>query len=203
MGQELTFARKAILITDNKRVSITLKGVLNKHRIDVESGYVSLHSVPMMKKIAGKTKNTAFIRNELYRYIREIGAPAVIIMDYHIDLSQEGERDPDTRLLLKTYIVSYLILSKGQGLEKLRGNFILLGEPSQMKELSALESNPSNILNLLSTKDAAVNSIIGEFRERAERLKSLISFKAIDTELPAGEMIDAVNKYLVSNAGAR
>lgn len=203
MGQELTFAKKAILITDNKRASITLKGVLNKHKIDIESGYVSLHSVPMMKKIAGKTKNTAFIRNELYRYIREVGAPIIIIMDYDIDLSQEGENDPDTRRLLKTYIISYLILSKGQGLEKLRANFILMGAPSQMKELSALESNPSDILNLLSTKDNAVNAIIGEYREKAERLKSLISFKAIDTELPAGEMIDSVNKYLVSIAGAR
>jgi hypothetical protein len=202
MSPDISISRKAVLISENKRAFLTLRGALGKHGIEFESGYLNLHSLPMIKKIIAKTGSTAFIRNELLRYLREVGMPYMVILDYDINLGADAAPQADTRRLLRTYLVSYIILAKAQGFERLSGNFIILGPLSRMAEILALEKNPPSILKMLSTKDDKVNAIIDEIKGDEARFNRLFYIKGINTDGNAGEIIESVNQA-VSEIGAR
>ncbi len=73
MSTGLTASQKAILVLENKRLFLTARGALNKHNIEIENGFLSLHSLPLIKKILARTGSTAFIRAELVRFARDAG----------------------------------------------------------------------------------------------------------------------------------
>ena len=63
----LRTSRKVLLISDNKRASVGVRGALARAGLEVESRYLNLFSIPMIKKILARTGNTAFIRTDLFR----------------------------------------------------------------------------------------------------------------------------------------
>lgn len=195
---QIVQSRKAIIITENKRLAMTIHGALGKSKIDIETSYLNLYSIPMIRKIIGKTGNTAFIRSELLTFVREAGVPFLIALDYTIDLGLDAALDPDRRKLLRTLLISYIILSRGRGFENLKGNFLLIGTSRQMGQISAIEGNPVSILNILTTRDAIVNSFINELRHNPMKFQSLFYFRGLNAELPAGDVVTAVHNCVRS-----
>ena len=159
-------SRKVLLISDNKRASVSIRGALGKFGLEVESRYLNLSSIPMIKKILARTGNTAFIRTDLFRFIREEGAPFAVVIDYTAALGADLG-DTDGRKLLRTFLVSYIILSRGRGLES-PGEFPLLGTPRTSARSRA--SNRTRLgADMLTTRDSIVNSFIQDLRADRKR----------------------------------
>ncbi|HDP81130.1 MAG TPA: hypothetical protein ENN21_09860 [Spirochaetes bacterium] len=177
---------------------MTIRGVLSKNGIDIETGFLNLHSLPMIKRVIAKTRNTAFMRSDFSRYIREVGNPFLIIIDGHIDLGSEGGMPPDPLKLLRTYMISYIILSRGRGFERLRGNFILLNTAQRMPGMERLEQNPPLLLETLLTRDGVVNSFINELMSDIPRYRRLFLLRSLNADLPAGEVVDLTGKIIKS-----
>ncbi len=196
MSTGLTASQKAILVLENKRLFLTARGALNKHNIEIENGFLSLHSLPLIKKILARTGSTAFIRAELVRFLKEAGMPYVFILDYDIDLGGSDSPETDRKRLLRTYMVAYIILSRGQGMEGLTGNFILAAPPARMKELQAIEKNPHAVLSMLTTKDATVNSFIDDLKRDEAGFNRLFYIKGLNSEAGAGEITALLEKFL-------
>lgn len=189
-------SRKIILISEKKRSVLTVKNILNKNKIEVETAYPSLCSLPLIRKIIAKSGNTAFLRAELFRFIREAGMPFMFLMDYKIDLEQGRTNDPDGRKIFRTLLISYIILSRGEGFERLKGNFLLLAEESHLQEIKLFERNPLRILDILDTKNDVVNSIIGELKRDLSRFNRLFHIRWVNAEAPGPAMIDSVSKFI-------
>ncbi len=193
----LRSSRKVILISDNKRASASIRGALGRHGLEVESRLLNLSSIPMIKKILARTGNTAFIRSDLFRFIREEGAPFALMMDYEAGLGPELG-DTDGRKLLRTFLVSYIIFSRGKGFESLRGNFLLLGTARNMEDIVKIEQNPLSVLDMISTRDSIVNSFVNDLRGDRQKFLRHFYIRGLNTEAPAGEAADTVGKFVQS-----
>jgi len=149
--------------------------------MDIADDYSSLHSIDRIKEAIGQTGNTSFMRSELVRFIREAGFPFLFIMDYRIDTGVEKTLDPDRMKLLRTLLISCIILARGAGFEKLRGNFLLLAEKEDLARARQIESDPLRILKILSTSDKIVNSFIEELKGDRHRFNQLFFIRALNT----------------------
>jgi hypothetical protein len=178
----LESSNKIIQISKYQDLSETLKGIITKHGMDIADDYSNLHSIDMIKKGIGQTGNTSFMRSELVRFIRETGFPFLFIMDYKIDTGVGKQLDPDGMKLLRTLLISCIILARGAGFEKLRGNFLLLAEKNDLARARQIESDPLRILKILSTSDKIVNSFINELKSNSYHFNQLFYIRAMSTE---------------------
>ncbi len=198
MTNGISTINKALLISENKRIAVSLRGVLGKNGIDIETGFLNLHSLPMIRKIIAKNRNTAFIRSDFSRYLREVGNPFMIIIDGEIDLLTGGDTGPDAMKLLRTFLISYVILSRGKGFEQLKGSFVILNGTQQMPAAIQMENHPQVVLGMLATKDAIVNSFINDLKNNIARYHNLFLLKTLNIELPMGEMTEKMNRIIKS-----
>ncbi len=184
-------------MSENKRASASIRGALGRFGLEVESRFLNLNSIPMIKKILARTGNTAFIRTDLFRFIREEGAPFALVMDYAAGLGADLG-DTDGRKLLRTFLVSYIILSRGRGFESLGANFLLLGTARNMGEITDIEQNPLSVLDMISTRDTIVNSFVNDLRGDRQRFLRHFYIRGLNTEAPAGEAADTVGRFVRS-----
>ncbi|HSV95766.1 MAG TPA: hypothetical protein VLM75_02400 [Spirochaetota bacterium] len=184
-------------MSENKRASVSIRGALGRFGLEVESRFLNLSSIPMIKKILARTGNTAFIRTDLFRFIREEGAPFALVMDYEAGLGADLG-DTDGRKLLRTFLISYIILSRGKGFESLGANFLLLGTAQNMGEISKIEQNPLSVLDMISTRDTIVNSFVNDLRGDRQRFLRHFFIRGLNTDSPAGGAADTVSKFIKS-----
>lgn len=196
MGKELAPSNKALVITENKRLLMSLRTMMAKKNIEVETRYLNLTSLAIIRKVVGNVKNTAPIRTEMFRFIKESGMPHLIAIDYEIDLKLGDDLDPDRKKLLRTLLISYIILSRGRGFETLRGHFIIFAEPHQYEKLREYEDMPARILDLLNTQSDVVNSFISDLRANPVMFNRLFYFKAVDVASPPGEQQEKIELFL-------
>ncbi|HPV97366.1 MAG: hypothetical protein QM472_08970 [Spirochaetota bacterium] len=193
----LRTSRKVLLISDNKRASVGVRGALARAGLEVESRYLNLFSIPMIKKILARTGNTAFIRTGLFRFIREEGAPFAVVMDYAAGLGADLG-DADGRKLLRTFLISYVILSRGRGFESLRANFLLLGTSRNMEEIERIERDPLLALDMIATGDAIVNSFVQDLRADRQGFLGRFLIRGLNAESPGGHIADIVGRFVQS-----
>jgi hypothetical protein len=190
-------SRKVLLISENKRAAVSIRGALGRFGLEVESRFLNLSSIPMIKKILARTGNTAFIRTDLFRFIREEGAPFAVVLDYAAGLGPDLG-DTDGKKLLRTFLVSYIILSRGRGFESLRANFLLLGTAQNMGDIVKIEQDPLSVLDMISTRDTIVNSFVSDLRADRQKFIRHFFIRGLNTEAQAGEAADTVSKFVQS-----
>ncbi len=189
-------SNKVILITEKPRITSPIKIALNKHSIEIATDYPALTSTSVMRTGIIKSGKTAFIRTELLRFIQKNGFPRAIIMDCQIDLGREAGPDPDKLKIFKTFIIAYIILSKGSEFSNLRGNFILLCKGNAFEKEFNLGENPHAVINLLSSQNPEINFFIDELKESRERFDSLFSLSVVDTDMSSDLITEEVEKFL-------
>ncbi len=189
-------SRKIILISDNSRIAMPIKAAISPFALEIDEEFLNLHSLSLMRKAIHSTKSTNFIRSELLRFIKQNGFPFLAIIDYKIDTGLEAEADPDHMKILRTLLISYIILSKGNGFENLKANIILLGTNSQKQEITKIEANPQIILGLLATKDEFINNLITDLKSDIKKFSRLFSIKGLNTEIRNDEISMKLTGYI-------
>ncbi|HPI23408.1 MAG TPA: hypothetical protein PLE73_09430 [Spirochaetota bacterium] len=188
--------RTALLITDDKAASITIRNIVKKYGVEINTSYLNLNSTAMIKKIILKTGNTAFMRADLYKLITEIGVPFLVSLDYTIDLALDDALDPDRRKILRTLLISYIILAKAQGLEHLQANFMVLYRSAQAAHVRPFEANPAGILDILYTGNTKANEIINELKGDPARFNRLFQIRFVNISQTQGEIDAAIRAFI-------
>nr|HPJ37980.1 hypothetical protein [Spirochaetota bacterium] len=196
MGNDIAVSRKVIVITENKRILMSLRNAFVKRDLEIETRFLNLTSLSIIRKVVANVKNTSPIRTELFKFIREVGIPYSIVIDYEIDLKLDAALDPDRKKLLRTLLISHVILSRGKGFELLRGNFLILADDRHYDSIKQYEDMPIRILDLLNTKNDVVNSFIKELRENPVLFNRIFYFKVINVNAPPDVFQDEMNEYL-------
>lgn len=193
-------SNKVILITEKPRISSPIKIALNKQSAEIAADYPALTSTSVMRSGIIKSGKTAFIRTELLRFIQKNGFPRAIIMDSQIDLGREAGPDPGGLKIFKTFLIAYIILSKGSEFANLRGNFILLCKGNGFEKELNIAENPHAVMNLLSSQNPEINFFIDELKESSERFDALFSISVVDTDLSSDLITEEVEKFLLKTA---
>jgi hypothetical protein len=192
----VTSSQKIMLISDNSRISMPIKTSITPFGLEIDEEFLNLHSLSLMRKAINSTKSTNFIRSELLRFIKQNGYPFLTIIDYKIDTGLGADIDPDKMKILRTILISYIILSKGNGFENLKANIILLGTNSQQQEILKIETNPHLILGLLATKDESINAFITELKKDMAKFSKLFYIKGLNTEIRSDEIVLKLTAYI-------
>lgn len=186
------YSNKVIFISERTRIATPIKIALNKLGFEFATDYPALSSIPLIRKGIARTGRTAFIRTELLRFIKEKGFPRGIIMDSRIELGLDPALDAGGIKLLKTMIITYIILSKGADCRSLRGNFILLTKGDSFEKEFGLGADPHGVVKLLSTQNPEINFFIEELKGNRARFDEMFSIKLLDAELSSDAIIESV-----------
>jgi len=192
----INYSDKIILITSNNRLTLPLKQILAKHSKSIANEYINLHSIPMIQKAISRTQKTVFIRTELVRFIRETGYPFIIALDYKIDSGIGPKLDPDRLKILRSFLISFIILSRGKGFANIKCNLLLLTGQSDYNAVNDLELNPLKILETLNIHDKIINSFIEELRSSPEKFNSLFFIKSLNMETDQISLASNINNFI-------
>jgi len=193
-------SNKVILITEKSRITSPMKIALNKHGLEFLADYPALTSIPVMKAGIMRSGKTAFIRTEFLRFIKNNGFPRAIIMDSQIDSGAGKEQDPGMLKIFKTFMIAYVILSKGSECTNLRGNFILLTTGNAFEKEFGFGTNPHAIMEKLSTQNPEINFFIDELKDNSEKFNELFKIILLDTELSSDIITDTIDEFFVKSA---
>lgn len=185
-----------ILLTENSRIPIQMKSSVAGFGLEIITKYLNLNSLSIMRKVMKSSKNTAFLRTELLRMIKETGFPFFIALDFKIDTGLGAEIDPDSLKILRTFLISYIILSRGRGFEELRGNFCILYTGSQASLASKIEEDPHTILGILGAKDKIINSFIDELKNDKNKFNRLFYIRTINIDLPQNDVNIMISNFV-------
>ncbi|HOO71666.1 MAG TPA: hypothetical protein PK926_07880 [Spirochaetota bacterium] len=190
------YSKKIIIISENNRITTPIKYALNNHGLEIETEYLNLHSLSVIRKALATTGKTAFIRTELMRFIKERGFPYAIVMDGEINLDTNHISVPDKIKMLKTFLISYIILSRGKEFENLQGNFLLLTRGSDFEKHYIPGKDPHQILSHIKTTNNVINSFIDEMNHNKQLFNSRFFIKLLDSETQSTDITLFVDTFL-------
>lgn len=189
-------SQKILLITDNLDVRGKILPILARNNLSIAEDPINLHSVSAIKKEMQGSSSTTFLRTALLNIIRNQGYPFAVALDFRINSGLPGKIDPDGMKVLRTFLISYIILARGRGFENIRANFIFLGGGDDRELLEEINTKPQSILNLLATRDPLVNGFIEELKNSAAAFNRLFFLKGIENTLSPDAMQPLVSTFL-------
>ena len=187
---------RVLLITDNNRNENAMRNALATRPVELETGYQYLYSVDAIRHTINKTRNSSFLRAEMFNFIRSYGLPYFLGLDYTIDLNLDDTLDPDKRKILRTFLISSIILSRGAGFEKMRANFLLFAEPDKVEEARLLVKRPSTLLSMLHTRDEKVNRIINTLKKNPTLFNRIFYIDCIDNSIAPTQKEAAIREFV-------
>lgn len=191
----ISSSNRILVITDNHRNIVPIRAALKTHELVIEEN-LNLHSPDMIRKILRNTKNTTFLRTELFKFIQAHGYPFFIAIDYRIDCGLPPELDPEQMKVLWTLLISFIILSRGKGFENLQGNFLILGKEDQMEEIQSIEQDPTLVLDNITTRDEKVNTFIKQIRDDRALFNRTFLIRSIAVETASDEVTRSVDNFI-------
>ncbi|MDD5067743.1 MAG: hypothetical protein PHF84_11925 [bacterium] len=152
---------KFILLTANKRLFQALSQAIRSKKLDLETDLPPLCDIDYIRKILVRTKNTSFIREAYSNFIKKYnGTPLGIIIDYKIDLNLDPELDPDKMKLLKTLLISGVILSNMTNLNYTFTNLICIGSPDSLNQFKVFKDKPFLLYKWMKTSNPQINRLL-------------------------------------------
>jgi len=192
----INLSNQILLLSDNNRISLSLKKVLSENNLEVNSDYINLTSLSLIRKIIKNTQNTSFIRTEYLKFIQQKGYPFFIAIDYKIDSGLPNELDPDQLKILKTFLISISILAKGKGFENIKGNILLLTKNENNAIAQEYEKNPHFIMNIIKTKDPVVNKLLEQLKSNRNEFNKLFFIKTTNFEKNSNDFTFDIKNYI-------
>lgn len=169
MGIQTPGKKVSLMITAQQEAARHIRAVLSRNDITISTEFDSLSSHRVMQKAVAETGNTIFIRKSFSRFISNSGLPNLIVMDYRLYLGPDPKSDPDRRKLLRTIIISYILLMRKGDQPDVHGTFILLAEPEDLDEAARYQQNPAGILDLVHTTNEEINAYVEVIKNDPER----------------------------------
>ncbi len=196
--------KKIILLTNHKRLHKALSQSIKKKGLQYENSISALCDIDHIFKLIKITKNTLFIRDAYSDFIKKNnGTPLCIVIDYKIDLGLPLNLDPDKMKLVRTFLISSVILGNMTNLHYNKTNIIFISSPDNHKQLEGFKADPSSLFKLIMTTQPQLNQLLQKFVDKPEEAKRLfyINYLFIDSRndvFPAVERLEnIIDKLLV------
>lgn len=172
--------KKIIVLTVDKRLYKAILLSVKSKGLEVETKSSYLSDIEHIGKLLKLSKNTSFLRDEYSNFIKENnGTPLAVILDYKIDFELDPTLDPDKMKLLRTFIISSVILQNIANLAYSISNFILIGHPQYLKQFKLFKENPHLIFKLVRTTNPQINAMLDKNLNNPEYTKKIFSFDYI------------------------
>ncbi|MFW5808707.1 MAG: hypothetical protein ACOC2H_07085 [Spirochaetota bacterium] len=173
------YSKYAVVLTSTSRFDMVVKSALNRVGIKPITDIPNLSSLSTISRVLRTTRNTAFIRAELYRFIQEYGFPYIVVMDFKLDVGLDKTNDPDNMKIFRAFLISYLIFSMGRGFEKLHLNLMLLYDEQDTEIAQMLGQKPEKILSALNTRNEKVNELIAQLKKDSASFYRIFTFRFV------------------------
>lgn len=200
MAEKGTERKRAIVITAFKEIMPAISAALDRYSIDIVNTYDSLRSLSVIKKAIARTGNTVFLRKAFSRFVNECGPPDILIIDEKANLGSDSSSEPDMRKLLRTFLISFIIMQKTYG-ERARANIVLIHAEDVKGEEQTYETEPTAILNFLSSQNDSVNKLIEDLKKQPERFHRSFAFKAISKKIPHKAIAQRLSEFIEERLG--
>jgi len=195
----MKIAKYSISMVSDKKIEKVIENELKKYNVSIYKESPLLYSIPDIKENLLSLKNTFAIRNQFSDFIKKYGLPYLILLDYKIDFGLPKHYDPDKRKLLRTFLIAYVILSKGKGFSNMICNFILVCKKEELKEAQLFARNPTLLLHNIRTQNALVNNLIEEFSVDPEYAREVFRIYPISHDTSISK-ISSIIREIARNA---
>ena len=195
--------RKNLMLTSQVVVGKTIQSVLEKFSMKIDTSYDALSSLSVLKDAYKRTGNTVFIRKAFARFVAEHGTPFLLIIDYRIYLTSNLEEDPDMRKILRTFILSYMIINRDIDSPR-NANIVLIDVGEKGSGAAEIENNPLILLDILETGNDEINALIQSYRKdigKFLKLFNIISMSPRDDRVFAASKLDKFINQIQASYG--
>ncbi len=165
----INISNKAMLLTGYENVIQLIKDVLPEINIDQYSEKSSLTSLASLKQKLQEEGNISFLKKEILSFIQNEGYPFIIVLDMKINTGIEG--DPEHVKVLKTLLISYIIILQSEQYKNISCNVLILMDKNEYNHFKNTHKHPQNFLSIIKTNDERLNSIISEYTINSEKFK--------------------------------
>lgn len=155
-----------ILITAKESILQTINEFAAENGIKIPAPGESLSSTEYLREKTAAAGSLSWIKKDLLDYIRSKGYPLMVISDIRINSGIEN--DYDRLKVLRTILISYVIITQSESFSDVTCNLFLLADSSDYQAFSSEVKEPQLLLDNIKTTDSRINDLIG-------RLKSDIS----------------------------
>lgn len=195
-----TAKKQALLITTQTEFAKIIRTILANNSIEINNRYEALSSPAVIRKAYQSTGNTVFVRKAFSRFIAEQGAPFIVIIDYRIFLTSDLRDDPDMRKIIKTLLISYIIMNSESNI-LVPANFVLIDVGEKGSGAMEVEKNPASLLDIISTDNQEINAMVRAYKKDPGKFNSTFRFMAVSPKSSYNEVKVKFDDYLARISG--
>ncbi|MFW6181569.1 MAG: hypothetical protein ACOC8N_07460, partial [Spirochaetota bacterium] len=166
---------KSIVLLQDRRTAQYLKLFLGKRNKEVDTSSPLLSDIEAVRNELYVTRNTSNIRVAFGQFIKNHGFPFLVALDYTVDFGLKEQEDPDRRKVLRTILISYIILANAKGFDRSLANIVLLCGKKDAHLVEVYRNNPSILLKQLRTNDERVNALIRSHIQKGDELRRFLN----------------------------
>lgn len=163
------------ILTAKEALVQHIKNTVLKNGLTPADNNSPLGSYSYIEEMLKKSGNLSFIRNDIISFIKNKKFPFMFIMDLRIKTG-----DQDSLTVLKTLLITYIILSKSDYSKDILLNLAILAGSEDYKKLYSIIQNHSLLLNILNTGDPKINKVIEEFKVKKELFNNHLTISIIE-----------------------
>lgn len=190
------YSKQVLVFSNDKRFELSIKGAFEKNSYQIEKDVPILSSLDSIKRVAKSTKSTAFVRKSLIEHIQKSGIPQYICIDYSIDLEIEGDHANDFQKLLKSILLTYLLMSMSTDFNDIHINFFLIFDVKNKQLYDLYKQFPVQVLDLLITRNEKLNAYIAKVKNNLAIFNRIFSVEALEKTLSSHDLADIISKRI-------
>ena len=166
---------RVFVITEDEAFCSAAITTVTKNSLTPADNESPLGSYDYIRKKSSESGDLSFIKNDIIAYIKQKIFPFLFILDLRINTGHS-----DTLKVLKTILVTYIILSKSEYSKDILLNIAILAGSDDFQKLGSVIKNPSLVLNILKTGDEKINMVIDDFKINNEHFNNFFTITVIE-----------------------
>ncbi|HOP63591.1 MAG TPA: hypothetical protein PK358_03770 [Spirochaetota bacterium] len=191
----MTSSSNSILIISEKdNLLPALQEFAAENGIDIKGTETEISLINFLKEKIRETGSLSWIKKDLLDFINSKGHPLMLITD--LRFHSGTEHDPDGLKILRTVILSYILITRSESFRDIACNlFILAGHDDYLK-FSDEVKEPRLLLNQIKTNDSRINELIRHLKTEQDSFNRNFSIKICDSDSDIRQIKHNLNTFL-------
>jgi len=161
----INFSKEVLVLTDKENLMPNIVSLLQKNSLHHHSETRNLSTHIDLLNAAKENGNLNFIKSDILDLIKGPGSPFIIIMNLRNETGLENDRD---RLkILKTIILSYILIIESKIKDTISCNLFLLSKENEYNKLKVIMDKPHKILDIVKTTNQKLNETVEKFQNNS------------------------------------
>jgi len=166
------------IITQDQSLAESFKATVLINNLTPIDDDAPLGSLKKIREDSAASGSLSFIKKDILDYIKNRNFPFLYVLDLRINTGIDN--DTDTLRILKTLLLTYIILTRSEYSKDIILNLALIAAPEDFPRIHSMINNSELILNILKTGDTNINSVIDELKNNAEKFNNHFTVSFIE-----------------------